>query len=97
MNTKTLTAIVTGVAIAGLIGYDLFVNFNKVEGDTISEVAGHTFRAAPILAVALGVVAGHLCSDNPDTVELVKWVGQRPIFPLIYGLIGGFLFWNMGR
>lgn len=97
MNTKLITGIVILVGVIGLVGWDLIVNFNKIEGDTISEMAGAAMKSAPILAVVLGVVAGHLASNYSGINQQLQWIGERPIIPLLYGVLGGFLFWNMGR
>lgn len=97
MNTKLITTVVTVVSIIGLVAWDLVVNFNKIEGDTISEVAGSVFKAAPILAVVLGVVAGHLVSNYPGISGVLNFISERPLIAFTYGAIGGFLFWNMGR
>ena len=97
MNTKVVTIIVIAVGVTGLVGWDLVVNFNKVTGDTISEILAKTFKEAPILAVVLGVVAGHLCSEWADTKPMLDWLSARPLVALLYGVVGGFLFWNQGR
>lgn len=97
MNTKVITIVVMVAGLVGLVGWDLVVNFNKVTGDTISEILAKTFREAPVLAVALGVVAGHLCSEWAGAKPLLDWLSERPLLALTYGVIGGFLFWNQGR
>jgi hypothetical protein len=97
MNTKVITIIVVAVTLGGLVVYDLVVNFNKVTGDTISEVLAHAFREAPILSVTVGVVAGHLASEWEGVEGLTKWISLRPLIPLLYGVLGGFLFWNQSR
>ena len=95
--TKIITIIVVAVGLTGLIAWDLVVNFNKIAGDTISEVAGEAFKSAPILAVIIGIIAGHLCSTYAGFTPVAQWLGARAIIPLLYGVLGGFLFWNMGR
>lgn len=97
MNTKLITAIVMGVSVAGLVVWDLVVNFNKIAGDTISEMLGSVFKSAPILAVLLGVVVGHLVSNHPSVKPLVAYIGERPLIGLMAGIPIGFLFWNMER
>ena len=97
LDTKTITAIVLAAGTLVWIGWDLVVNFNKVQGDTISEVVGNAAKSAPILAVALGVVCGHLFSYFPNTSSLLTFIGERPIIGFTYGAIGGWFFWNMGR
>lgn len=97
MNTKIVTAIVIGVALTGLIGWDLVVNFNKVQGDTVSEMTGAAIKAAPILAVALGVVAGHLVGSMDELKPILAWIAEHPVVAFVYGFVGGVLFWNLGR
>lgn len=97
MNTKLITTIVTAVFIVGLVAWDLVVNFNKIEGDTVSEVIGGVFKVAPILAVILGVVAGHLVSNFPGMSSILTFISERPLVAFVYGVVGGFFFWNMGR
>lgn len=97
MNTKIVTAIVTGVALVAMVGWDLYVNGNKVVGDTISELTGSAVKAAPILAVALGVVAGHLVGTMEELRPVLAWIGEHPIVAFAYGFLGGVLFWNMAR
>lgn len=97
MNTKIVTAIVTGVALVAMVGWDLYVNGNKVVGDTISELTGSAVKAAPILAVALGVVAGHLVGTMEELKPVLTWIGEHPIVAFLYGFAGGVLFWNMAR
>jgi len=97
MNTKIITIIVMGVSVAGLVVWDLVVNFNKVAGDTISEILGGVFKSAPILGVVLGVVVGHLGSNHPAVRPLVTYIGERPIIAIVAGIPIGFLFWNMER
>ena len=97
MNTKLVTGIVIAVSVVGMVAWDLVVNFNKVVGDTISEMLGSAFKAAPILGVLLGVVVGHLGSNHPAVKPLVAYIGERPIIAILVGLPIGFLFWNMER
>lgn len=97
MNTKTITGIVLAVGIVIWIGWDLYVNFNKVDGDTISELTGAAVKAAPIIAVALGVITGHLTGTMEELKPALAWVAEHPIIPFVYGLIGGIMFWNLGR
>jgi hypothetical protein len=91
--TKTLTIIAVAIATVGLLGWDLFVNFNKIEGDTISEVIGSAIRSTPILGVVLGVLVGHLCS-SPGYAGVSA---THPLVGCLVGVVVGFAFWNMGR
>ena len=97
MNTKLVTGIVLVVSLVGLVAYDLVVNFNKVQGDTISEVLGATFKAAPVLAMGLGVVVGHLVGTMPAAKPVFAWLSEHLVIALLYGVLGGILFWNMAR
>ncbi len=91
--TKIITIVVVAVAAIGLVGWDLVANFNKIEGDTISEVMGSVFRGNPILAVVLGVLVGHLCSFPGYAGVPIT----HPIVGAFFGMVVGFGYWNMGR
>ncbi len=95
--TKIVTIVVTALTLAVLLGWDLVANFNQVKGDTVSEVLGAAFRSAPILAVVLGVIVGHLASNFPGVEGLVNFIGARPAVGALVGFAVGFLFWNMNR
>lgn len=97
IDTKTITGIFLGVGTLIWIIWDLYVNFNKIEGDTISEVVGGVAKSAPIIPLALGVICGHLFSYWPGTQSLLTGIGERPILAFIAGTVCGWLFWNMGR
>lgn len=97
MNTKIITTIAIAVATILLVGWDLYVNFNTIRGDTISETIANWIKGAPIIAVAIGVVVGHFVGDWPGVRTVLDFIAARPIFPLLYGIIGGFFFWNMNR
>lgn len=97
MNTKTITIITIIVALTALIGWDLYVNFNTIQGDTISETIANWIKGTPIIAVAIGMVVGHFVSDFPEVEVVLNFTAARPIIALLYGIIGGFLFWNMNR
>lgn len=97
MNTKIITTIAIAVATVGLVGWDLYVNFNTIRGDTISETVANWIKGAPILAVVVGVVCGHFVGDWPGIRPALDFIAARPILPLVYGLLGGFFFWNMNR
>jgi hypothetical protein len=57
---RETTVIIIWVAIVALIAWDLFMVANGKPGDTISEVMLQQAQRHPILAFAMGVVAGHL-------------------------------------
>lgn len=97
MNTKLITTVVIAISVTGLVIWDLVVNFNKISGDTISELTGEALKSAPILAVALGVIVGHLASNFPDMKMSLDFLAERPIIGIGVGTIIGFFFWNMGR
>lgn len=97
MNTKIITSICIAIATLLLVGWDLFVNFNKVQGDTISEILASWIKGAPILAVVLGVVCGHFVGNFPTLKPALDFIAEHPIIAFSYGVIGGFFFWNMGR
>lgn len=97
MNTKTITGIFLAVGMAVWVVWDLIVNFNKVDGDTISELTGEAVKSAPILAVALGIVAGHLTGTLVEIKPALQWISEHPIVPFVWGVVTGVMFWNMNR
>ena len=64
MKLKSTTAKITGWGMAavtvGLTVWDIVVASNDTDGDTISEIILGFAGDWPILAVAFGVLAGHL-------------------------------------
>lgn len=97
MDTKTITGIALLVGTGLWVIWDLFVNFNKVSGDTISEVVAAVSIGNPIIPLALGVVCGHLFSLWPGSADLLSWIGARPILPFLLGTAAGWLAWNQNR
>ncbi len=95
--TRTVTTIAILVATTVLVGWDLYVNFNTIPGDTISETLANWIKGAPIIAVVLGVVMGHFVGDWPGLQPTLDFISARPALALAYGLFGGFFFWNMSR
>ena len=51
---------VMACAAAALIGWDIVVASNKERGDTISEILDKAARTVPAVAVAWGILTGHL-------------------------------------
>lgn len=85
------------VAILILVGWDLFVNFNSIKGDTISETIANWIQGAPIIAVSLGVICGHFVGAWPSVEVILSYISARPLIPFLFGCLGGFFFWNMNR
>lgn len=56
---KTTAGVMIGAAL-GLIGWDVVVATNKKKGDTISEMLLAAGKNTPMLAVAWGILTGHL-------------------------------------
>lgn len=59
-RAKKVTLAVMAVSAVALIGWDIIVASNEERGDTISEILLHSARHVPIVAVAWGVLTGHL-------------------------------------
>ena len=55
--------------MAVLIGWDIYVAANEVDGDTISEISLATAYSHPSLGLAWGILAGHLA-----------WPREQPLF-----------------
>lgn len=57
---KKMTLGVMAISAAALIGWDIVVAANEQEGDTISEILLKSSRRVPVVAVAWGILTGHL-------------------------------------
>jgi hypothetical protein len=60
VSGKQITAGLIVATIAGLVGWDIVVASNKEKGDTISEILLRAARKVPAVAMAWGVLSGHL-------------------------------------
>jgi hypothetical protein len=60
VSGKKITAGLIVSTIAGLIGWDIVVAANKEKGDTISEILLRAAKKVPAVAMAWGVLSGHL-------------------------------------
>lgn len=60
VSGKQITAGLIITTIAGLIGWDIVVASNKTKGDTISEILLRAAKKVPAVAMAWGVLSGHL-------------------------------------
>jgi len=59
-KAKKITLGIMLASTAALVGWDVVVASNKERGDTISEILLHAAQHVPIVAVAWGVLTGHL-------------------------------------
>lgn len=59
-KAKKITLAVMAAATTGLIGWDIVVAANQQKGDTISEILNKAARNTPAVAVAWGILTGHL-------------------------------------
>lgn len=91
----TLVLLLTGVGV--WVAWDIVVAMNGIPGDTISEMTLAAAQAAPVLAVVLGVVVGHLFGVFAWLQPALVWLGQRPLIAFVWGLATGLLFWNQRR
>jgi len=85
-NTRKTTIVILLVAIVGLIGWDVFVATNDVQGDTISEIMLSWATKVALLPLAMGTLMGHLFWPNKggkyhiDVIVLVViLVGVRDV------------------
>lgn len=71
----TTTQIVIAVTVAGLVLYDVIAALIAGRGATISWVTLTLMRKWPIIALAVGVVVGHIAWPNqPPGGECAKQV-----------------------
>lgn len=67
MTLSNLTAVILLVNVVFLIAYDVWVKLKQLDGKaTISWVTLTTVKHVPIIAVAIGIVIGHLFWQNCD-------------------------------
>lgn len=59
-TAKKITLSIMAAATVALIGWDIVVASNQTKGDTISEILGKAARSVPAVAVAWGILTGHL-------------------------------------
>lgn len=64
MSTLRMTITILLAVTALLICWDAYAIGNATPGDTITEVIRGVVKRYPIIAFALGVVAGHLFWPN---------------------------------
>lgn len=67
-RTAKATVVLVVVAMAALIGWDIYVATNDVRGDTISEIFLFTASTHPSLVMAFGVLIGHLTWPREDPI-----------------------------
>lgn len=60
MNYKKVTIWVIVLSVLGISAYDILPAVNKAKGDTISETLLGSAKRSPIIAVAWGILTGHL-------------------------------------
>lgn len=96
-KTKMITGIIMIVSILIWIIWDFIVGFNGTKGDTISEIGLWVGRLAPVIAMAVGVIVAHIFVAPEALKPALVWIQGNLWLPLIYGLIGGALFWNQLR
>lgn len=60
LHWKTMTAIVLVATAVVLVSYDVAAEVKGGNAATISQVLYHFAQSEPILAVALGILVGHL-------------------------------------
>jgi hypothetical protein len=59
MDTKMITSVLMVAVVVLMIGWDVYVAFTPVKGDTISEILRQIARNHPMIPFALGVLIGH--------------------------------------
>lgn len=60
MSNKELTLIILASVIVILVGWDIYAAFSKEQGDTISSLVLAWSSRKPIIALAVGIIIGHL-------------------------------------
>lgn len=75
-KVKKVTLFVMSAASLGLVAWDIVAASNKARGDTISEILLENSKKVPILAVAWGVLTGHLFWPQAKSVGDVR--DKRP-------------------
>jgi hypothetical protein len=60
MSNKELTLIILAAVVVILVGWDIYAAFSKEKGDTISSLLLEWSSRKPVIALAIGVILGHL-------------------------------------
>lgn len=94
MKTTVVTCVVMVLGLALWIGWDIVVASNGVKGDTISEITARLAKAVPLIALATGVVAGHLFGSFDAIAPAAQFVKAHSLIPFLCGVIMGVFFWS---
>lgn len=93
---STLTLIILGILTVALIGWDIFLVLDKIDGNTISEALGRVAGRSVLLPSALGYLLGHwLWRHPPGTISplrnKISLFGITPTYVIALLLIDIFL------
>jgi len=69
VNTSKITRSVILVCLLALCGWDVFVAWNGVPGDTVSEMVFNFARHHPTIPFLLGYVCGHFFWGQNETFK----------------------------
>ena len=81
MRSSFIIAVWLLANVAAVGAYDVVAAFFLGEKETVSYWLQNWFRTWPMLAVAFGIVIGHLCWPAP--VAVAKEVEKFPLFPTL--------------
>ena len=92
----TLTLIILGIITVALVGWDVYLLFDKVDGNMISEVIGRIGGKSVMLPSALGYLLGHWFWRHPTGSispmrSKVSLLGITPAYGVALLLIDIFL------
>lgn len=79
MTSKTVTVIVTVLSVLGLIGYDLGVTSNGVQGDSISAVVLETSYSWWSIPFSCGMIGAHLFAPRQKSIIGLRSTTMLPI------------------
>ena len=85
-TTARITRALLLAGLAAWIGWDIYVAFNSVTGDTISELTLGWSYTYSVIPYAAGVVAGHLWWPGPrPTNRTLPFLGLAAVSALVAG------------
>jgi len=84
---KTVTACIIILATIGLIGWDVYVAWNDLKGDTISEITMGWAIHKPFIPFITGVIIGHLFVPGKLKSWKEKLVKQLILWPIVIGIL----------
>jgi len=83
---KTVTACLIILATIGLIGWDVYVAWNDLKGDTISEITMGWAMHKPFIPFITGIIIGHLLVPGTIKSWKEKLIKQLIMWPIVVGV-----------